>query len=220
MRRLIAITQLTLDGVMQAPGGLEEDSRGGFAYGGWAMAFGDEVLGQVITETITGDFDMLLGRRTYEIFAAYWPHHDDDPIGKAFNAARKYVASRSLAALDWAHSHAIAGDAVDGVRRLKTSEGPDLQVWGSGEFLQSLIAAGLVDEYRFWIVPVLLGKGRRLFTGEIPPGSLTLVGTRATSTGVLINTYRPAGALSPAPVESDPASPAELARRRRLAAES
>lgn len=217
MRKLIAITQLTLDGVMQAPGGPQEDSRGGFAYGGWAMAFGDEVLGQVIAETITGPFDILLGRRTYEIFAAYWPHHGDNPIGQAFNAAVKHVCTRSLATLDWANARIVAGDTLAGVRRLKASEGPDLHVWGSGALLRSLIGAELVDEYRFWIAPVLLGGGQRLFEGGAPPSALTLVQTNATTTGVLINTYRPAGALAPAADEADPPSAAELARRTRWA---
>ncbi len=194
MRRLIAITQLTLDGVMQGPGGPEEDPSNGFTHGGWAMPFGDEVLGQVINETIAGEFDMLLGRRTYDIFAAYWPKQDN-PIGKAFNKATKYVATHTVRQLDWNRSRRIGADVVNEVRRLKESDGPEVHIWGSSVLLQTLIAADLVDEYRFWIAPVVLGEGKRLFEKGVPPRKLALVDTRSTSTGVLINTYRPAGNL-------------------------
>ncbi len=193
MRKIIAITQVTLDGVMQSPGGPEEDPRNGFTHGGWAMPFGDEVLMQVVGETIAGEFDMLLGRRTYEIFASYWPHQGDNPIGKAFNKATKYVVTRTLDRLEWQHSQRIGGDAVDAVRRLKASDGPVLHVWGSGELLQTLIAADLVDEYRLWVAPVVLGEGKRLFEKGVPPRALSLVATRSTPKGVLLNTYRPAG---------------------------
>lgn len=195
MRKIIAITQLTLDGVMQAPGGPEEDPSNGFTHGGWAMSFGDDALHQVLDETISGDFDLLLGRRTYQIWVGYWPHHGDNPIGKAFNKATKYVATRTLDRLDWEHSQRIGGGGhvVDELRRLKASEGPELHLWGSGNLLQTLIAADLIDEYRLWICPVVLGQGKRLFEDGVPPRSLKLVETRRTTTGVLINTYRPAG---------------------------
>ena len=191
MRKIIAITQVTLDGVMQAPGGPEEDPSGGFTHGGWAMPHGDAVLMQVIGAIMAGEFGMLLGRRTYEIFAGYWPQHADNPIGKAFNQATKYVVTRSLKHLDWKPSQ-IVGD-VDEVRRLKAGAGPELHVWGSRRLLQTLIAADLIDEYRLWVAPVVLGTGKRLFESGVPPRGLTLVETRSTSTGVLLNTYRPAG---------------------------
>jgi len=195
MRELIAITQLTLDGIMQGPGGPEEDPSSGFTYGGWAMPFGDDAINQAIGETIAGEFDMLLGRRTYEIFAAYWPNQGSNPIAKAFNKATKYVVTRSLDQLDWENSQPIGGDVVDEVRRLKASDGPALHIWGSSELLQTLIAAEFVDEYRIWVYPVVLGKGRRLFENGVPPRGLVLVETRSTPKGVLINTYRPAGPL-------------------------
>jgi dihydrofolate reductase len=194
MRKLIAITQLTLDGVMQAPGGPEEDPSNGFTHGGWAMPFGDDALSQIIGETIAGEFDMLLGHRTYEIFAGYWPYQDGT-IAKAFNKARKYVVTRTLDELDWETSVRMGGDAVEEVRRLKASDGPALHVWGSGELLQTLIPAELVDEHRLWIAPVVLGEGTRLFGNGIPPRSFTLVDTRSTPSGVLANTYHPAGPL-------------------------
>jgi dihydrofolate reductase len=194
MRNIIAITQVTLDGVMQSPGGPEEDPRNGFTHGGWAMPFVDDAGSQAIDEIIVGEFDMLLGRRTYEIFAAYWPNQgDDNPIAKAFNKATKYVVTRSLDHLGWETSLHMGGDVVDEVRRLKASDGPALHIWGSGELLQTLIAAELVDEYRIWVFPLVLGEGKRLFESSVPPRGLTLVETRSTPKGVLINTYRSAG---------------------------
>lgn len=196
MRSIIAITQVALDGVMQAPGGPEEDPSNGFTHGGWAMPFVDAAAAEVVEETIAGAFDMLLGRRTYEIFAACWPNQGDNPIAKAFNKATKYVVTRSLERLDWKRSQRIDGDVVEELRWLKGSEGPPLHVWGSGELLQTLIAAELVDEYRIWIFPVVLGGGKRLFENGVPPRGLTLVATRSTPSGVLVNTYRPAGPLA------------------------
>jgi dihydrofolate reductase len=195
MRTLIAITQVTLDGVMQAPGGPEEDPSNGFAHGGWAMPFVDDTAGRIIGETIAGAFDMLLGRRTYDIFAAYWPNQGDNPIATAFNTATKYVVTRSQGQLGWARSQRIDGDVVEGLRRLKASDGPPLHVWGSGNLLQTLIGADLVDEHRLWVFPVVLGQGKRLFQDGVPPRGLTLVGTQSTPSGILANTYRPAGAV-------------------------
>jgi len=130
MRTMIAITQVTLDGIMQAPGGPEEDPSNGFTHGGWAMPFMDDDTGQAIGEIIAGEFDLLLGRRTYQVFAGYWPQHDDNPIGKAFNQATKYVVTRTLDQLDWNRSQRIGGEIVDDLRRLKASDGPALHVWG------------------------------------------------------------------------------------------
>jgi dihydrofolate reductase len=196
MRQLIAITQVTLDGVMQAPGGPEEDPANGFAHGGWAMRGPpDALLRQVLAETIARDFDLLLGRRTYQIWAPYWPQHGDNPIGKAFNAAPKHVATRSLDRLDWANARPLRGDAADAVRKLKAADGPPLQVWGSSNLLQTLIGADLIDEYRLWVFPLVLGAGKRLFETGVPPRALALVASQATPTGLLLNTYRPTGPL-------------------------
>src|SRR6266496_4744977 len=159
------------------------------------MPFLDDALSQAIGETIAGEFDMLLGRRTYEIFAAYWPNQGDNPIAKAFNKATKYVVTRSLDRFDWQKSQRIDGDVVEEVRQLKTSDGPALHIWGSSELLQTLIAADLVDEYRIWVFPLVLGEGKRLFEKDVPPRGLALVETRSTPKGVLINTYRSAGSL-------------------------
>ena len=195
MRKLIAITQLSVDGVMQGPGGPEEDPTNGFTDGGWAMPFGDDALMRVIDETIAGEFDMLLGRRTYEIFASYWPKQSGS-IAKAFNSATKYVVTRTLDKLDWKGSQRIGGRVADEVGRLKAMAGPALHVWGSSVLLQTLIGADLVDEYRMWVAPVVLGNGKRLFESGAPPRGLSLVATQSTSRGVLVNTYRPAGPLT------------------------
>jgi dihydrofolate reductase len=155
------------------------------------MPFMNDDSGQAIGEIIAGEFDLLLGRRTYEIWASYWSHHGDNPIGKAFNRATKYVVTRTLDQLDWKKSQRLGGDVVDELRRLKASDGPVLHVWGSSELLQTLIAAELIDEHRLWVFPVVLGKGKRLFENGVPPRGLTLVETRSTPSGVLLNTYRP-----------------------------
>jgi dihydrofolate reductase len=219
MRKLIAITQVSLDGVMQAPGGPEEDPTNGFTHGGWAMPFVDDALNQAIDETIAGAFDMLLGRRTYEIFAAYWPNQGDNPIAKAFNKATKYVVTRSLDQLDWETSQRIDGDVVEEVRRLKASDGPALHSWGSSELLQTLTFADLIDEYRVWIFPLVLGHGKRLFQHGTPAQALSLVDTETSSTGVIFNTYRPDGPVKPGSFALETPSEVELARRRKLASE-
>ncbi len=190
MRKLIAITQVTLDGVMQAPGGPEEDPSNGFTHGGWAMRFIDDVGMQAVHDTVSGEFDLLLGRRTYDIWTAYWPHNGDNPIGKAFNKATKYVVT-SRNNLNWQKSERIGGDVTDGIRQLKASDGPELHVWGSSRLLQALTAANLIDEYRIWIFPLVLGEGKRLFENGAPPCTLSLIDTRRTPSGVLLNTYRP-----------------------------
>lgn len=191
MRKLIAITQVTLDGIMQAPGGPEEDPRYGFTHGGWVMPFWDDTLNRIIGETIAGEFDMLLGRRTYDIFASYWPNKgEDDPIARAFNKAKKYVVTRSFDHSDWEKSHCIDGDVVEEIHQLKASDGPDVHIWGSGELLQTLMATELVDEHRLWVYPVVLGEGKRLFESGVSPCGFTSVETQRTPSGVLVNTYR------------------------------
>ena len=216
MRKIIAIDQVTADGVMQAPGGPEEDPRGRFTYGGWSQLFGDDALWQALIETVA-DADLLLGRRTYDVFAGYWPNQDN-PVGKAFNKATKYVVTRSPDHLDWVKSLRIGGDVVDEIGRLKASDGPALHMWGSHQLLQSLIAADLVNEYHLWVYPVVLGMGKRLFENGVPPRSLTLVESRSTPRGVLANTYRPAGPLPKGSAEKETPSEAELVRRKKVAA--
>lgn len=219
MRKLIAITHVTLDGIMQAPGGPEEDPRDSFTHGGWAMLLGDGEVGEAVDQIMSGEFDLLLGRRTYEIFTAYWPYAGDNPIANAFNKATKHVVTHTLDRFDWVNTQPIGGDAIEAIRRLKTTDGPELHVWGSSELLQTLIAADLVDEFRVWIFPLILGQGRRLFEHGVPPRALSLVDSRRTTTGVLLNTYRPTGPLPAVAPQPENPSVAELKRRKKLAAE-
>jgi dihydrofolate reductase len=195
MRKLIVSTFLTLDGVMQAPGGPEEDDSGGFAYGGWSVNYWDELMGQVMTEAMSAPFDLLLGRRTYDIFAAYWPDAPEEAGSKPLNDATKYVASRSHRTLDWGPAVLIGGDAAEGVAGLKEGDGPELQVHGSGNLIQTLLRHNLVDEYRLWVFPVVIGSGKRLFSDGTVPAGLKLVDTKVSTTGVTIGTYEPAGEL-------------------------
>ena len=195
MRRLIVTTFLTLDGVMQATGGPGEDDDGGFAHGGWSVNFWDERMGEVMGEATSTPFAMVLGRRTYDIFAAHWPHASEEEGAGVFNGATKYVASRSRPTLEWENSVLIEGDVADGVAALKQKDGPELQVHGSGNLAQTLLRAGLVDELRLWVFPVLLGSGKRLFADGTVPGALRLVDSTTSTTGVVIGRYEPAGEL-------------------------
>ena len=197
MRKLQVITMLSLDGVMQAPGGPDEDREGGFAFGGWTASFVDEDLDPTMEETMRHSSDLLLGRRTYEIFTTYWPHHADEPvIGKPFNDATKYVVSRGNPSLDWGPAELIGGDAAEGVAAVKETEGPDLQVWGSANLIQTLMGAGLVDEYRLWTFPVTIGTGKRLFADGTVPGTLRLAESSVTKSGVVLARYEVAGELT------------------------
>ena len=170
MRKLIVSTFASLDGIMQAPGGPEEDPTGGFTLGGWMFGFADESM-DISSSGFDGkDRELVLGRRTYEIFEAYWPYQpDDDPIAKTLNAAKKYVASRTLTVLRWNNSTLLHGDVVSAIIALKARPGPDLQMIGSGNLLQTLQAASLIDEYNEWTFPVGLGRGERLFSATVRP---------------------------------------------------
>src|SRR5690349_11184231 len=195
MRKLIASTMVSLDGVMQAPGGPEEDPSGGFAFGGWTFPFWDEALGRDMKGLDGKDRELVLGRRTYDIFEAYWPYQAaDNPIARTLNAARKHVVSRTLKpALAWNNSTLLQGDAAEAVAALKAEPGLDLQIIGSGNLIQTLRAASLIDEYNVWTFPVVLGRGKRLFETEAKPGALRLVESRVSATGVVMSTYLPAG---------------------------
>jgi dihydrofolate reductase len=193
MRKLIVTTFLTLDGVMQAPGGPEEDDSGGFAYGGWSVNFWDDLMGEAKTEEFSVPFDLLLGRRTYEIFASFWPNAPEEAGGKPLNDATKYVCSRSHPSLDWTPAVLLEGDVAEGVAALKEDDGPELQVHGSGNLAQTLIRHGLADEYRLWVFPLVLGQGKRLFADGTIPAALRLVDSKLSTTGVVMGTYEPAG---------------------------
>ena len=195
MSRVVVINHLTLDGVMQAPGRPDEDTRGGFEHGGWGVPYGDSVMAGVMAERMAVEGAMLLGRRTYEDFAAFWPKQEDNPFTPVLNERRKYVASTTLEEpLSWMNSTLLEGDAAEAVARLKERPGEDLAVLGSGALVQSLMRADLVDEYLLTIHPLVLGSGRRLFTDGGAFASLLLVDATTTTTGVVIATYRPAEA--------------------------
>jgi dihydrofolate reductase len=193
--RLTLHTFLTLDGVMQAPGGPEEDPSGGFTYGGWSAPYGDEESGAAITGYFEHASAFLLGRKTYQIFAGYWPKVTDpaNPIASKLNALPKYVASATLGTVDWNNSQLLGGDVVTEVAKLKERPGDELQVHGSGELAQALIEADLVDEYRLTTIPVHLGTGRKLFADGTRAAALRLVKSSATSAGVIIASYVPDG---------------------------
>jgi dihydrofolate reductase len=193
MRKLIVSTFVTLDGVMQAPGGPGEDDSGGFRYGGWSVNYWDDRMAEVMSGYLSVPFDLLLGRRTYEIFAAYWPNAPEEAGGKPLNDATKYVVSRNRPSLRWSESVLIEGDAAEAITRLKEGDGPELQVHGSGNLVQTLLRHALVDDFRLWVFPLVLGSGKRLFADGTIPAGLTLVESTVSTTGVLIGRYEPAG---------------------------
>ncbi|SEB61920.1 Dihydrofolate reductase [Nitratireductor aquibiodomus] len=220
MRKVIVSAMVSLDGVMQAPGGPEEDPTGGFPFGGWVEPLADEGLGEAIGEMFSQPFDLLLGRKTYDIFAAYWPYQDEgDPIGSIFDRVTKYVATRNPdLRLDWQNSRSLGADAVAAVKALKSEDGPVLLTQGSTDFLQTLFAHDLVDEMSITTFPVVLGKGKRLFrTGtEVAPGTFRLTGSRTTEAGTLVNRYTRAGEVKTGTFAVKPPSDAEIERRRTL----
>lgn len=193
MRELFVTTFISLDGVIQAPGGPQEDPSGGFSFGGWTFPYFDEALGEVMGRTMARPFDLVLGRRTYDIFAAHWPHASEEDGAGPLNAARKYVASRGTPTLEWEGSQLIEGDVVAGINALKDQDGPELQVHGSGDLIQTLLRHGLVDRLQLLIFPVLLGSGKRLFADGTVPTGLRLVDSTVSSTGVVVTTYEPVG---------------------------
>jgi dihydrofolate reductase len=196
MRKVIVQTFLTLDGVVQAPGGPEEDTSGGFAYGGWSVNYWDDRMGEVMDAAMGVPFDLLLGRKTYDIFAAYWPNASEEAGAKPLNDATKYVASRSNPTLDWEKSVLLRGDAAEAVAGLKEQDGPELQVHGSGDLIQTLLRSNLVDEFRLWVFPVVIGSGKRLFAEGTVPAGLRLADSVVSTTGVVMGTYLPTGEIN------------------------
>jgi dihydrofolate reductase len=197
MRKVIAGTFVSLDGVMQAPGGPEEDAAGGFTLGGWTVPYFDDVVGAAMHELFAPPYDLLLGRKTYDIFAAYWPQAGDGPdgeIARQFNAATKYVATSSRAPLAWANSVALH-DPVADVARLKQEDGPNLVIQGSSVLIAALHGAGLIDRHTLLVFPVVLGSGKRVFGAGVKPAALKLVAAQTAPSGVVISTLEPAGAV-------------------------
>ncbi len=213
MRRVVASVFVSLDGVMQAPGGPEEDPSGGFAFGGWVFPYWDEQTGESISEIFAKPFDLLLGRRTYEIFAAFWPYQKDE-IGERFNSVTKYVATSSDEPLEWAKSVRLKGDVPAEIARLKESDGPDLLIQGSSVLIQSLLACHMIDELTVMTFPILLGQGKSPFDA-IAPGALRLEESKTSGKGVIIARYVPAGPIETGSFAQGEPSEAEIARRMR-----
>jgi dihydrofolate reductase len=191
MRKIIVLTFVSLDGVMQGPGGPTEDTSGDFTLGGWTVPYFDDFLGNVMTEQMSQPFDLLLGRKTFEIFASYWPQHVEE--GPEINRATKYVVSSTLTSHEWQKSVFLSGNVPEEIRKLKEGEGPDLQVHGSSQLIQTLMEHDLVDEFWLKIFPVTLGKGKRLFDEGTIPAAYTLVDSKTSITGVIVATLKRAG---------------------------
>ena len=218
MRKVITGAMISLDGVMQAPGGPEEDPTGGFKFGGWVVPYVDDVFMQEISDLFGQAFDLLLGRKTYEIFAAHWPYADggeDDFIAKRFNSAAKYVATRSNMELTWKGSVRLR-DAAAEVARLKREDGPALVTQGSSNLIQTLLANDLIDEIRTFTFPVLLGRGKKLFGSGVRPMSFKLTSNRVSVKGVSISRYQRAGDVATGDFAMNPPTAAEIARREKM----
>lgn len=217
-RKIIGAAFLSLDGVMQAPGGPEEDPTGGFPYGGWLTTLFDEALGNQVDTVFTPPFDLLLGRKTYEIFAAHWPFMPtDDPLAAMLNRIGKYVLTSSLSDLEWQGSELLRG--IDAVERLKAEDGPNLVIQGSSTLYPQLLDRGLIDRLVLMTAPVVLGKGKRLFGDGTPSGAFRLIEHRLSSTGISMGTYEPAGPVEAGSFAMIDPSLQELARREKMARE-
>ena len=218
MRNILVASFISLDGVMQSPGGPKEDPTGGFTFGGWVAPYFDQALGAAMGEIFGRPFDLLLGRKTYDIFAAHWPYVTDpsDPIAGLFNRVTKYVASRSSPKLAWQNSRLLGKDVVASLKTLQGEDGPDLLVQGSSDLLQTLWKNSLVDEFTLLIFPVVLGKGKRVFGDGTAPAGLKLIKAQTYPTGVIVANYRPDGAVKTGDFQLAEPSEAELERRRNL----
>jgi len=195
MRKVTIIEHMTLDGVIQAPGGLEEDTDGGFAYGGWSFPIQDPVVGRVVEEVHAPGFDLLLGRRVYDIWANYWPHQPAGVVADSINGAVKHVATHRPDSLSWGPAEWLGADVAEGVHKAKAGEGPDLLCWGSSELVQVLLEHRLADELILIVYPVLIGTGKRLFADGTPPMELEPLGSEVGEAGVCVHRFRPGGKL-------------------------
>ena len=221
MRKIIVCTFMTMDGVLQAPGGPQEDTSGGFKWGGWMSPYTDDQTDNKLGQIMAKPFDLLLGRRTYEIFSAYWPYQDSDhPIAGLFNRIRKYVVSSNAIDLPWENSELITGDTVSELQKLKEQDGPDLLVHGSSVLIQTLLANNLIDELHIWTFPITLGEGRKLFKDGTQAAQWKLTDAVIATTGAIITSYVPDGDVKLGSFISGEASEAEIARREKFAKES
>jgi dihydrofolate reductase len=218
MRKVTGAVFLSLDGVMQAPGGPEEDPTSDFRFGGWVFHFWDDSLKEPFGKVIDAEYDLLLGKRTYDIFAGYWPYNQDIPIGARFQRINKYVLTHSDEPLSWEHSQKLSGDTAEAVAELKRSDGRDLLIQGSSTLYVPLLAAGLIDRLIIMIFPVVLGEGKRIFDGSQTPGALKLVDHSVSNKGVVFLTYEPGGEVPTGSFATKQPSEAELERREKIEA--
>ena len=218
MRKLTGAVFVSIDGVMQAPGGPEEDPSEGFQHGGWVQPFWDEKMGP-FEDVIMGEYDLLLAKRTYDIFSAYWPYNQDDPIGAKFQRINKYVLTHADEPLNWENSHKLSGDTAEAVRALKQTDGRDLLIQGSSTLYPPLLSAGLIDRLMLMTFPILLGEGKSIFDGTVAPSGLKLVDSFVSGKGVVTATYEPAGEVPTGTFETKEPSEAELERRKKWARE-
>jgi dihydrofolate reductase len=204
MRNVRIIEHISLDGVIQGPGGPEEDPANGFNHGGWAFPHHDEVAGAAIDAAQGAEFDLLLGRKTYDIFGGYWPRQQG-PMADSLNKARKYVATHHPESLRWGPAEGLGADIAEGLRKVKAGRGPDLIVWGSSTLTPMLVSQGLADEVVLLVFPVMIGRGKRIFSDGVDPSELKLVETRPTPSGVIVSTYKPVGPMRTGSFSEEPA---------------
>jgi dihydrofolate reductase len=227
MRKIVVAAFVSLDGVMQAPGGPEEDPTGGFKYGGWTVPYWHDAIGAVLGETFSKPFDLLLGRKTYDIFAAYWPNYETDSsassidevstqVARSFNAATKYVATHSPETLSWKNSRSLGSDVVATLREVKQGEGPVLLIQGSSNLIQTLLAHDLIDEFRLLVYPLVLGNGKRLFGDGTTPAAFRLTKSATMPNGVISANFERAGAVQTGSFAAETPSPAEVERRSKM----
>jgi dihydrofolate reductase len=216
MRKIIVATFLSMDGVLQAPGGPQEDTSNDFKWGGWIVHYGDDITNQALGKIMSEPFDLLLGRFTYEIFAAHWPYQGNDPIAELFNRIRKYVVATTPVDLSWQHSVLINGDIVGGLKKLKEEDGPNLLVHGSSRLIQLLLANGLVDELHTWVYPITLGEGKKLFQEGTQAQQWKLTDSTVSTKGAIIASYVPDGTVKTGSFIPENPSQAEIARRKKV----
>lgn len=220
MRRIVTNTFVTLDGIMQAPGGPQEDLSGDFKNGGWSVNYWDDIMVNTMGEASQTPYDLLLGRKTYEIFAAHWPFQENDPMADKFNKATKYVATKTLSSPTWQNTVFLNDDFVKQIKKIKGQEGIELQVHGSSNLLQTLFRHQLVDEMRVWIFPAVLGKGKRLFEEGALPSNLKMIANKVSGTGVILATYVPNGEISVGSFAMADPTALEIARRKKVQKEN
>lgn len=216
MRKIIAAAFVSLDGVMQAPGGPEEDPTGGFTKGGWATGYFDDMLFGVVGEMFERPFDLLLGRKTYDIFAAHWPYVTDDPIGPLFDRVTKYVATHRPDSLSWKNTKPLGDDVPGALAALKRDDGPDLLIQGSSELIQTLLAHDLIDRFQLMVMPLVLGPGKKLFGDGTMPAAMKLASSTVSTTGVVVASYERDGDVRTGSFAMETPTEAELERRRTL----